>query len=139
MQPDELGNLKENKPQKRGINLELFYYEQVGTRYYFRFTRFALSLIIGLTVVSIIMMLAFFFLSDRHSSQEKVNVNITTPNSSYTPDQIIQHAPAPQPKPNKPSKINIPAPSPPKVEGITNNATSNMPAQTQSNRNSNEQ
>jgi hypothetical protein len=76
MQPDEFSNLKENKPQKRGINLELFYYEQVGSRYYFRFTRFALALIIGLTIGSIIMMLGFFFLSDHPGSSENVNVNI---------------------------------------------------------------
>jgi hypothetical protein len=141
MQSKQQTTLKEDKPQKHEINLDLFYYKKVGSRYYFRFTRLALAIIVGLTIGSIIMILGFFFLSDHYSTQEKVNVNITTPNSSYTPSQIIQPAPAPQPKPNKLPTINIPAqssPSPPKVDEATNNASANTPSQAQFNRNGNE-
>ena len=74
MRPDEY-----HKPTGRetgsGGRFELFFYEQVGTRYYLRFTRLALILVVCLTVVPAVAILALF-LTQRHAVLENVNVNV---------------------------------------------------------------
>jgi hypothetical protein len=45
VQPDEQIRPKERKRRRRAINLELFYYEQSGSRYHLRITPFAIILI----------------------------------------------------------------------------------------------
>jgi type IV secretory pathway VirB10-like protein len=143
MQSNQQSTSKEDNWQKRGINLELFYYEQVGSRYYLRFTRLALVIILGLTIISLVMILAVFLLSDHLSDSKEVNVNITVPKSSSPPTQIIipPTPTQPAPKTNKQSRVIVPAPSPlplPKVEELPSTPIANKSAETKSNRNSNE-
>lgn len=140
MQPDEQFNQSQPPPTREKIGL--FYYERVGSRYYLRFTRLTVMLVVGLTVISIAALLVFF-LSNHRNPPKEVNVTITIPESSPNPptQTIIQPAPVRQPTPIKQPIINIPAPSPPsplKVNEITNNALVNTPPQAKSNRNSNE-
>jgi len=77
--------------------------------------RLVLILIIGLTVISIVAMLAIFFLSGKSDAAKdaakEVNVNITTPSATpfSTNAPVIRQAPPPSPaKPVK--QPSIPAP-----------------------------
>jgi hypothetical protein len=99
MRSDEF-NEPEEHSRHRGGRFELFFYEQVGTRYYLRFTRLALALVICLTVIPILAIFALFF-TQRHTSLENVNVEITVP--PQTPRNY--EAPIIQPPP-----VAIPAP-----------------------------
>lgn len=138
MQTDK--QFKQSQPPPTRGKIGLFYYERVGSRYYLHFTRLTVMLVVGLTVISIVTLLALFFLSGQRDVLKEVNVNITIPKPSPNlPTQtIIQPTPVQQPKPIKQPIINIPAPSPPKVDGITTNAPANTQGQTKSNSNSNE-
>jgi type IV secretory pathway VirB10-like protein len=63
------------------------------------FIRFALILIAGLTVISIVAMLAIYFLSGKNDAAKEVNVNITTPSATpFSPNTpVIRQAPPPSP------------------------------------------
>lgn len=80
MRPDEF-----NEPPGRGRRgdgrFELFFYEQVGVRYYLRFTRLALLLVVCLTVIPAAAIFALFLTNSR-ADLEVVNVNIRTPPSA---------------------------------------------------------
>ena len=98
------------------------------------FIRLVLILIIGLTLISIVAMLAIFFLSGKSDAAKdaakEVNVNITTspatPFSSTTP--IIRQAPPPSPaKPVK--QPSLPAPPAVGTPGSNTNELS-VPKQT---------
>jgi hypothetical protein len=65
----------------RRRRFELFFYEQVGTRYYLRFTRLALVLVVCLTVIPAAAIFAIFFTRSRVDFED-VNVNIRTPPSA---------------------------------------------------------
>jgi hypothetical protein len=67
--------------RRRGGRFELFFYEQVGSRYYLRFTRLALVLVVCLTVVPAAAIFAIFFTQSRVDFED-VNVNIRTPPSA---------------------------------------------------------
>jgi hypothetical protein len=136
MKPDETS--AENTPSPRHHPFELYYYEQVGSRFYFRITPFAIILV----VVALLIILAIRYMDERAHPTGKINLQTSEP--IETPfdanKQVIQPAPSPGPqsKPIKQSVINVPAPILPKAEGTTNNALTNTPAQAKSNRNSNE-
>ena len=79
------------------------------------FIRLVLILIVGLTVTSIVAMLAIFFLSGKNDAAKdaakEVNVNITTPSATpfSTNTPVIRQAPRPSPvKPVK--QPSMPAP-----------------------------
>jgi hypothetical protein len=74
MRPDEYHN-PTGSETRRGGRFELFFYEQVGTRYYLRFTRLALLLIVCLTVIPMVAICALFFTQSR-VDVENVNINI---------------------------------------------------------------
>jgi type IV secretory pathway VirB10-like protein len=91
------------------------------------FLRLILILIAGLTVISIVMMLAIFFLSDKDKATKDVNVNITvlpaTPSSAKIP--VIQQAPPPAlPKNIKQPTYNMPAP--PTIQTPDSNAAGQL-------------
>ncbi|MDT5271178.1 MAG: hypothetical protein QOH49_3364 [Acidobacteriota bacterium] len=89
--------------QHRGGRFELFFYEQVGTRYYLRFTRLALLLIVCLTVIPMVAICALFF-TESHADLENVNINIRSQSQAPGNDVrlIIQAPPlAPMPTPPK--------------------------------------
>jgi hypothetical protein len=80
MRPNEENIPKDRQPH-RGRRFELFFYEQVGTRYYLRFTRLALGLVVCLTVIPAAAIFAIFFTQSRVDFED-VNVNIRTPPSA---------------------------------------------------------
>jgi hypothetical protein len=77
MRPNEYKSPTEHD-LRRGARFELFYFEQVGARSYLRFTRLALLLVVGLTVVSAAMLFALF-LWNIDDKPEDINLNITVP------------------------------------------------------------
>lgn len=93
--------------------LALFFYERKGSRYYLRFTRLAVILIVGLTAVSLVAILIMFLINSRHDASEELNINIVTPSPSpRSPNNpVIKQAPASAPLPQvyRPSQSNMPA------------------------------
>src|ERR1044071_5745696 len=97
MRPNEYESPPEHT-SRRGGRFELFFYEQVGARYYLRFTRLALVLVVCLTVIPAAAILAIFFPRSRLDFDfEDVNVNIRTPPSApgNYGSPIIQTQPPP--------------------------------------------
>lgn len=74
MRSDE-NNEPARSGQHHGRRFELFFLEQVGTRYHLRFTRLALALVVCLTVVSAVAILALF-ITQSHTDLENVNINV---------------------------------------------------------------
>src|SRR5436853_2721522 len=102
---------EEVTPHRRRLKLELFYYEQVGSRSYLRVTGLGLILVLILTVVPIIVLLSIFLLNQ---STPMPNVDVTikpmpTANSSAYPT-IHQPTPPPAPKALQQSKAVQPVP-----------------------------
>jgi multisubunit Na+/H+ antiporter MnhC subunit len=119
MQSDNPPTSKGSKSQKRGISFDLFYFEQVGARQYLRFTRLTLMIILGLTIISIGMMLVFFTLSSQSNDTSDINVNITSPSHSPTQPIIIQQPPKLSPlRSNKQMRTSVPVPSPPSLQMV---------------------
>jgi hypothetical protein len=117
-------NTPEAYQSRRGGRFELFFYEQVGTRYYLRFTRLALVLIVCLTIVPIVAIFAFFY-TRRHADLENVNVNITVPPraSGNYGGPIIQppaNMPTP-PKVGRTPRVSNPARQIPAAPGLNVN------------------
>jgi hypothetical protein len=112
MQPDEQHTLMDRKRRRRAINLELFYYEQLGSRYYLRVTPFAIILIL------IAMVFGFTILYLDGQKQGMPDVRIAPPPATpyLPPNTIIQQAPPPspaaivrQPKAVRPSPPQLPS------------------------------
>src|SRR5829696_6328327 len=102
MRLDEYHNPTGSNPHHRR-RFELFFYEQVGTRYYLRFTRLALLLIVCLTVIPMVAICALFF-TESHADLENVNINIRSQSQAPGNDVrliIQQPPPAPMPTPPK--------------------------------------
>lgn len=99
MRPNERNVQGESNPQRR--RFELFFYEQIGARYYLRFTRLALVLIVCLTVIPALAIFGIF-LTQSHADLENVNINIrTAPQAPGNYPQLIK-APPPAPMPTPP-------------------------------------
>jgi hypothetical protein len=127
MRPDEYKSLQEHD-SRRGGRFELFFYEQVGTRYYLRFTRLALLLVVCLTVIPMLAILALFFTQSR-VDLENVNINIRSQPQSPGNDVrlIIQQPPPPAPMPTPPKagrsqRGGEPTRQTPAAPGLNNNA-----------------
>jgi hypothetical protein len=87
---------------RRRRRFELFFYEQVGTRYYLRFTRLALLLIVCLTVIPMVAICALFFTQSR-VDLENVNINIRSQSGAPGNDiRLIIQPPPPAPMPTPP-------------------------------------
>jgi hypothetical protein len=105
MEPDEFDEPAESSRHRAG-RFELFYYEHVGTgtRYYLRFTRLALFLVVCLTVVPAVAIFALF-LTRSHADLENVNVNVrVAPREPGNYPQLIQQPPPALPTPPKPGR-----------------------------------
>lgn len=74
MRPNEYDNPADGETRRSG-RFELFFYEQIGTRYHLRFTRLALILIVCLTVISMLAIIALFVTQSR-TDLENVNINV---------------------------------------------------------------
>jgi hypothetical protein len=93
MRPSEQ-NIPEKRDSRRGGRFGLFFYEQVGTRYYLRFTRLALALVVCLTVIPAVAIFAIFLTQSR-AGLENININVRTvpQGPGNYPQQLIQPAP----------------------------------------------
>jgi hypothetical protein len=76
MRPDEYESLPEHD-SRRGGRFELFFYEydQARARYYLRFTRLALVLVVCLTVIPMLAIITLF-VTNSHVDLENVNINV---------------------------------------------------------------
>lgn len=106
MRPDEYESLPEHN-SRRGGRFELFYYERVdssvgsrvGSRYYLRFTRLALILVVCLTVIPCVAILTLYYKQSR-ARPEDVNINIrVAPRAPDINPQLIRPAPPATPPP----------------------------------------
>jgi hypothetical protein len=125
MRPNE-ENIPEKRDSRRGGRFELFFYEQVGSRYYLRFTRLALILVVCLTVIPAVAILALF-LTQSHADLENVNINIrAAPREPGNYAPIIQPPPAAAlptpPKAGRSPRVGEPARQTPAAPTINANA-----------------
>src|SRR5215216_3188315 len=93
MRSDEF-NEPARRGRRRGVRFELFFCEQVGTRYYLRFTRLALALVVCLTVIPMLAIFALF-VTQSHADLENVNINVSVPEQApgNYPQQLIKPPP----------------------------------------------
>jgi hypothetical protein len=112
MRPDEHITSKEGKPRKRRMSLEIYYWEQVGNRFYFRYTPFAIILTIAAVLVMLAMVLISNFLDSREQPKidTKISVPSPSPSASYP---VIRQAPVPSSpaRVNKPPQSTMPTPA----------------------------
>jgi hypothetical protein len=125
MRPNEYDNPTERN-QRRGGRFDLFFYEQVGTRYYLRFTRLALTLIVCLTVIPMVAICALFFTQSR-VDLENVNINIRAqPGATGNDVRLIIQPPLPTtpipPKAGRSPRGGEPARQAPTAPGLNANA-----------------
>jgi hypothetical protein len=126
MRPDEYHN-PTGSDTRRGGRFELFFYEQVGTRYYLRFTRLALLLIVCLTVIPMVAICALF-ITESHVDLENVNINIRAqPQAPGNDVRLIIQQPPPAPMPTPPKagrsqRGGEPARQTPVTPGVNANA-----------------
>ena len=124
MYPHEQNDHDDRDLPVRHRSLDLWFYQKRGSRYYLRLTGFAVALIFGLTLISIVSLLIFFFYQS-NPPMEKINVNInTSPSTDVSPRTLI-----------KPPR---PAPSTPRVGSHLNLNASNQSVAPTPSRNNNE-
>ena len=110
MHPLEDRTLNESEPPVRRRNFEFFFYEQLGSRLYLRFTRLGVITILLFTLIPISTILLLFLFQE---PAREVNVNITTPpERPYDSNKSIIKAPPPAftPKPIRRTPIIVPTP-----------------------------
>ena len=102
MRPNEHNTPERRDPHRSG-RFELFFYEEVGSRYYLRFTRLALLLIVCLTLIPILLLFTLY-VSRRRGDPKNVNVEIVVP----TPAPHDYNKPIIQPAmpPSTPPKVS---------------------------------
>jgi hypothetical protein len=88
---------QEEPPQKRGINLDLYYYERTNVGYSLRITP------LGFALLLVAFVIAFIVILSSAPSRKKPNINITVP---PTPIKLqTQRGIEPAPTPHKPQRI----------------------------------
>src|ERR1043165_3939594 len=93
-------------PYRRG-RFELFYFEQVGSRSYLRFTNLALVLVLFLTLGAMAMIIAFYVWNRGHEPVETdINIHVPARESTNYNSPLIRPAPIPSP----PRTVQGPAP-----------------------------
>jgi len=117
MRPEDKISSNEKKPRKRRMNLELYYWEQVGNRSYFRYTPFALILTIaaGLFVIAMLFIFVIFDSKEPQKPDIKITVPSPSPSSSYS---LLQPAPSTTPpaRANRPPQFTTLTPSSPPTQ-----------------------
>jgi hypothetical protein len=132
MRSTEPTSSEDSRPPKYQHRMELFYFDQVGSRYVLRFTRMAVLLIIGLTVVSIVSILVIFLVSSQQMASEPVNVNVSVPTLPTSPtDKPILKPPPPAPRLPKVAQPVYSTPAPSNTPALNKNSNGQtIPKQT---------
>lgn len=77
--------------------LDLWFYEQRGSRYYLRLTRFAVALILVPVLLSMVAIVAFYFYKKSTPAKKPdININVSSAPAS-PPKTLIKMAPQPTP------------------------------------------
>lgn len=111
MYPREPRHHDDERPV-RHRGLDLWFYEQCGSRYYFRLTRLALVLIFSLVVLSIVAILTVFFYQSNTPTEEPDISIKPLPTPAYSPVKTLIKPPPPQLPPVR-INPNINASNPP--------------------------
>jgi hypothetical protein len=96
MYPNEQQNNDDNRAP-RGRNLDLWFYERRGTRYYLRITRLGLILFVLPIVLAIVAL--FLLLITNKKRQIQPDITIKAPTPVGTPLQPVIKQVTPPPKP----------------------------------------
>jgi len=108
MSSNDVNRSSEHDARRRRFELFFYEYDQVGTRYYLRFTRLALLLIVCLTVIPMVAILALFYTAS-HADLENVNINIRSQSQAPGNDvRLIIQQPPPVPMPTQPKASRSP-------------------------------
>src|SRR5947209_4405465 len=93
----------------RHRSLDLWFYEQRGSRYYLRLTRLGLAVIVVPTVLSLIALIVIFFFYRINAPIENPDININVqPTPSYSTNRsLIKPAPPPPSPPQVRSRPNV--------------------------------
>lgn len=113
MRPDEHITSKEGKKRKRRMSLEVYYWEQVGNRFYFRYTPFAIILTIAAVLVMLAMVLISNFLDAREQPKIDTKMSVPSPSPSASYPVIRQAPQSPPSRVNKAPQFTMPTPSTP--------------------------
>jgi hypothetical protein len=109
MRPDEHITANEGKKRKRRMSLEIYYWEQVGNRFYFRYTPFAIILTIAAVLVMLAMVVISNFLDSREQPKIDTKITVPSPSPSASYPVIRQAPPSPPPaRVNKPPQVTMP-------------------------------
>jgi len=86
------------KSKTNNGRFDLWFYQKIGERWYFRVTPFGLIVFILLTLIPVVLLLTLWLVNTSTPNKE-VNVNINVPKASPTlPDNtIIKQIPQPTP------------------------------------------
>jgi len=135
MSSNEVHRSSEHDSRRRRFELFFYEHDQVTSRYYLRFTRLALVLVVCLTIIPALAIFALF-VTQSHADLENVNVNVrTAPQAPGNYPQLIK-APPPAamptpPKANRSPRGGEPARQTPVTPGLNTN-TSPTPGPTPS-------
>lgn len=82
----------------RHDRFELFYYEQVGSRFYLRFTNLALVLVLLLTLGALAMIIAFYvWKRGQEPVETDIDIHVPAHESTNYNSPLIRPAPTPSP------------------------------------------
>lgn len=99
MRLDKQHNPAERGRASRAGRFQLFYFEQVGSRHYLRFTRFALILIVCLILIPVVLLFTFY-LTRKGGGPRNVDIDIVAPTPAPRDyNNIIQPAAPPRTPP----------------------------------------
>ena len=106
MRPDEQTSGEDKKTARRRMNLELYYYERVGDRMYFRITPFAIILMLFAALAGITIIIIDY----RRNPPRQTNVNITVPQATSDSLNSRTLRPVPSSKANNRPATSSPSP-----------------------------
>src|ERR1041384_134464 len=99
-------------PHQRRLKLELFYFEQIGSRSYLRITRLGLILILLFTVLPVIVILSLFLIN-RSTPTPDVDIIIKPRQAENTSTYPTIKQPSPPPTPKAVRQPTLKQTSPP--------------------------
>jgi hypothetical protein len=86
---------KTSKPRKRRRNYDFYYYEQVGSRIYFRVTWFGAILLMVMVVLTLAFFAVYAPFTDEPPSNTSSNKNVITPPVQGSPGRLMRPVPRP--------------------------------------------
>jgi hypothetical protein len=89
MRPDDEIPPNTSKPSKRRRNYDFYYYEQVGSRIYFRMTWFGAIFFMLSMLIPLVFLVLYTYFSDKPES----NMNVSRPAVQGSPGRLMTPVP----------------------------------------------